>query len=137
MDTVDTLLNKQMQQIVRKAHQLEAWQQAVNTVLDPGLRPYVKVANFRGGCLVLMTDSAGWATRLKFSTPQILAGLKEHPTLEKVLDIKVIVRPVALPPKPAKVERHISKQSKQHIQNAAAGIQNQELKRALEKLGSD
>lgn len=60
--------------------------------LDPLLEPHCQVANLRSGCLVIMTDSAAWATRLRYTFPDLLSRLRFETRLFNVTSLQCVVQ---------------------------------------------
>ena len=62
--------------------------------LDDPLNEHVTVADYRKKTLVLLTDSATWAARLRYITPDILTNLKDDLPGIRTIRIKIV------PPEP-------------------------------------
>ncbi|MEE4245450.1 MAG: DciA family protein [Kangiellaceae bacterium] len=72
-----------------KIKQLE---QIVKAKLDPKLREHCSIINYRDNIIVIATQSANWATRLKYQLPELLSQLRSSgfPGLKS---IDVLVQP--------------------------------------------
>lgn len=82
--------------ILRKAQQLKILQDRVAACLTPPLREHCWVADVKGDTLILMTDSAAWATRLNYMVNDLLYVLKTEHQLGELRSIKC---KVGTPPK--------------------------------------
>jgi len=85
--------NTLLGQIVQKAKQLQTLEQQMRAHLAADLAKHCKVANYHHGCLVIETDSAVWATRLRYSTPDLLTSLRQEEKLYQLRSIRHYVRP--------------------------------------------
>ncbi|GMR21415.1 MAG: hypothetical protein BMS9Abin36_2015 [Gammaproteobacteria bacterium] len=111
------------------------WQREVSAPLNEHTRPI----RFEQGVLVVETESSAWASRLRFEIPSWVAHLQRFPEFEGLHEIKVKVIPKNSPIKPSTSsairETRISDSSASLIRKVAAGMEDDELRRALERLG--
>ena len=115
-------------------HQKQA--RSLANLLDPALRGHVRLANIRTNTLILLADSAAWATRARLFTPALLQKLRNNSHIfGKIEKIELKIRPHAEsappPPPPA---RKLSPAAAACLRSAAAGIDDPELKAALDQL---
>ena len=105
-------------------------------MLDTSLADHCHLAHFDGSRMVIVADSPAWANRLRFSVDTLLSQLKQYSNrFHRLSKIDVAVRP-NLPeqPQPDVVERLISVQAAQYIEEGAEAIQDSELKQAMQRL---
>ena len=80
---------------VRRAREMESLRRALVSVLPVELDTHVVGLNVSGDTLVVLVDSAAWATRLRHLQDTCLSGLKSSLGLD-LQRIRVLVRaPVA------------------------------------------
>ena len=65
----------------------------IKDYLEEPLVNYCRVANFRDGCLVIETDSAVWATQLRYLTPDLLNALRSKGNMPQLRSIKTHIQP--------------------------------------------
>lgn len=61
-------------------------------VLDPDLISHCRVGCYESGVLTLFTESAAWATKLRYSVPTILSKLRTFPQWAGLCSIQVKVQ---------------------------------------------
>ena len=66
----------QLQEIFDKVAHLSTINAALKKVVPPPLNEHCCVANLEAGCLTIETESAVWATPLRFQLPAILQKLQ-------------------------------------------------------------
>lgn len=96
---------------------------------------HCQAGNLRGHTLVLHTDSAPWATKLRFLAPQLLRELQRERGLARLERIEVRIlpqSPVAL--RPTRTAVPIGKSSREHLLSAARSVRDPRLQAALERL---
>ena len=123
-------------ELVTQARQLGHLSDIVQAMLEPSLADHCQLAHFDGSRMVLVADSPAWAARLRFSVNTLVSQLKQYSNkFHRLSKIEVTVRP-QLPetPQPVVVERTISVEAAQYIEESAQGIENAELKQALQRL---
>jgi len=121
--------------LMLRAKRLRALSHAVQTHLGAPLSTHCQVANIRGDVLVLQTDSAAWASRLRFLGPGLVAHLARAQGLGKLRTTKVLVRPNE-DPAPAASQRQtgISGESAALLRNVAQSTEHPALRQALLRL---
>ncbi len=141
--------NKQLQTIVAKVAALQKTNQDVERFLDNELRGHCKVANFEQGSLVLVVNSAAWATRLRYLLPQLRTKLRNDAEMYNLRTIKVIVSqdPLTETPDNNSSKAKHGLRSKQavplsatvaaHIRSSAAEISHEPLRQALQRLAKN
>ncbi len=109
---------------------------SLNNLLDPVLVGHVSLANIREQTLVLITDSAAWASRARYFSPLLLQKLKNNSHIfGEIKKIEIQVQPAAqnrtsAPPLP----RYVSDSAAECLSTTADSIENEELKAALNRL---
>ncbi len=109
---------------------------SLNNLLDPALVGHVSLANIRTQALVLVTDSAAWASRARYFSPQLLQKLHNNSHIfGDIRKIEIQVRPAtqertARTPLP----RYISDSAAECLSTTADTIENADLKAALNRL---
>lgn len=96
-------------------------------------RKHCRLGGHRDGHIVLLVDSSAWATRLRYSLPE----LKESATLLRdAQKIRVKVRPVPCEPKepPRRKPNRMSKSASDAILSCSQSIPDQSLSAALRRL---
>lgn len=102
--------------IQHKAHQLQVINKLLTDDFLPGCDDYCRVANLRGGTLVLEVASGAWLTRLQSMRINLLNQLRER-LLPALISIEIKVNPQlfianqVLKPN----QRKISPQTAQHL----------------------
>lgn len=82
----------QLERLLDKVEELKILNETVSGLLEPALVPHCQVANLRSGCLVLMADSAAWATRLRYSFPDLLSRLRFEARLFNITALQCVVQ---------------------------------------------
>lgn len=134
--SVKTLLHSvdsELGTIVRQARYLGTVRNVILEVLPGNAAEHVHVADIDGHRLVLHTDSASWATRLRYSEPGICRALAQR---LRVHTDKIVtrVRPDLARPEPGTSRRYISAHNCGHMRQVADYIDDPELARSLQRL---
>lgn len=125
-------------ELVTHARQLGHLSSIVQAMLDSSLADHCHLAHFDGARMVIVADSPAWATRLRFSVDTLVSQLQQYSNkFHRLSKIEVAVRP-QLPdlPQGEVVERSISVEAAQYIEESASGVSDPELKQALQRLAS-
>jgi len=121
--------------LMLRASRLRALTHAVQSHLGTPLSAHCQVANIRDDVLVLQTDSAAWASRLRFLGPGLLAHLARAHGLGRLRTTKVLVRPTE---STARATGHrqtrISSDSAALLRNVAQSTEHAALRQALLRL---
>ncbi len=107
----------QLQQQTSKTSQL---QQAVLNATDPAIHSQIRVANMRGGTLVIEIASATWATRLQYQRLDILSALRRDgfPMLSSI-EFKVNPKLAQFTPEKPKPSKQLSPKASEHLNELA------------------
>ncbi len=109
-----------------------AMKSALWPFLPPSLRSHCELANFRDSTLWFVADSPVWAARLRHASPQILHAARHRC---KIGGAKLRVR--AVPDSQvssARTPKRLSKAAREHLSQAAATMDDEELARRLKEL---
>ena len=104
-------------------------------LLPKPLARHCQIVNWRNGVLIMGTDSAVWATRLRYLKPKIIHRLQRHPALQSIKDIMIRVQPT---PPPFRTKRsfrvEMSPATAGMVFRLAGEINSPELSDALQRL---
>ncbi|MDX1519819.1 MAG: DUF721 domain-containing protein [Gammaproteobacteria bacterium] len=115
---------------------LQVLQNQLSRHLDPELAKHCHIANYRNGILTLSTESANWATRIRYSVPEILSSMDKNPLPVTVKSIRVVVVPEHSSPFPGNTERKpfLSQESARLMTQMADSINDAELSASIRRL---
>lgn len=134
---MDSISNKLQSRLRRQAQQLQGILAALKSTLPEECQPHIEVGGVRDNQLVILTDSAVWQTRLRMYSQSMLESVQQHTELRPS---RLIIK-VSPPRRPAVEEHHprrlLSQKSADIIQKTAQGINDPELRKALEKLAKN
>jgi len=82
----------QLQKILQKAEEIAALDTCLSEFLEPELAKHCAVANLRENCLIIVCDSATWATHLRYATPDLLQQLRRKKQFYQLRSIEHYVR---------------------------------------------
>jgi hypothetical protein len=105
--------NSALGNLLNRANNIMAQEQAVRAILEPSCRPHCWLANYRSGILYLQTDSAAWGARLRMQQRTIIQQLKSARGFSNLHSVKVLIQPRY---SVAAVQRNASKISTDNIQ---------------------
>jgi len=127
--------NQTLQQLVKKAERLLDLNQRLLEQLATPLKEHCKLANWRNGCLVIETDSAVWATQLRYSSPDLLERLRKIPEFYGLCSIHCYIRPaVSVADAEVHSSMSLSPENAELIAATASGIEDKALSSALQRL---
>lgn len=98
--SIQELLNNHqtpLGKLVARAKSFLQRNETVQQILDPSLAPHCQVASYEQGKLLLLADSAAWATLLRYQIPTLLQSLRAHASWGELRTIQVKVGK-AMPP---------------------------------------
>lgn len=102
-------------------------------VLPSPMRPHLVAVRLRDRVLVLYADSSAWMTRIRFQAPQLVKHVP--PQFGKPLQTKLRIATSATSQSQRR-ERLLSPAATRTLLEAASGTPDQDLKAAVERLGS-
>jgi hypothetical protein len=109
--------------------------EAVRCALAPVLQPHCLHAALEGGRLSLVTDGPVWASRLRFATPELLAGLRGQGLVADEARVRVApARGPALRTAAKGAHLALSRGTIAHLREAAAEMEDPDLAAALLRL---
>jgi hypothetical protein len=121
-----------LRQLVEQARRNTELLQAVHQWLPAPLHLHCPAAHVQEGQLVLYTDSPAWVMRLRFSSPQLLEGLRK--TVPNLRGVRVRVQ-LAQPVRQRQRRRPTLPQSARDLlRETASSVDNPKLRAALERL---
>lgn len=107
----------------------------IRDALPSPLSEHCLHASLRAGGLTLLTDSPVWSSRLRFFAPELYRRLAPHHG--PVITCRVRVQPPACAPSTAlgaSAKHRLSAKTVQHLMEAAAGIEDEQIASALRRL---
>ena len=119
--------------VLQRARHLSRLAKAIRKRLPVDLAEHALVANTRGDRVIMIVESAAWATRLRFHPTGFLAGL-ESPEGQPLRRVEVKVRPLSREPRPVRQPRIPSAAVGEELNSVADGIADEELAQALRRL---
>ena len=121
---------------MQQAEGLERLQRVVGPLIPAELRDHVTLAGVRDGCLLLITDSGVWASRLRQLQHSLLGQLASRLPELKVQSVGIKVRPRAGQRKNTRKALRISKENARLLEEEAGQTKDEGLKRVLQSLAS-
>jgi hypothetical protein len=109
-------------------------QKRLRAELPAPLNEHVTVANSQKGTLVIYTDSAAWAARLRFRVPEMLKSINEIPLDAPLQAIRIKVRPPDTTRLPPAARLSISDDTARLLQYMAESISDPGLRASLLRL---
>lgn len=131
---MEIISNKLQNRLRRRAQQLQGILTAVKSALPEDCQSHLEVGGVRDNQLVILTDSTVWQTRLRMYSQSMLESVHQHTELSLSRIIIKITPPRRSPPKEHHPRRLLSQKSADIIEKTAQGINDPELRKALEKL---
>lgn len=134
------LSNPQIKRLYQQAQLLQNIRIRLQPLLPATLADHCQLAAFSDGILTLHTDSSAWASRLRFSSAEILKACQNDTALSLVKTIRVRVNP----PAPAgdnsptdAVGTTLSPETRHLLREAAESIQDSGLRATLLRLSQN
>ncbi len=118
---------------VGRAQALHRLTRSLRDALPPPLAEHCRVADLRRDRLVLATDSAAWATQLRYHAATILGHLRRSHGLG-VRSLRVQIAPLDQRPVPSARRRALSAAAATHLERAASTAEDPALRAALRRL---
>ncbi|RMD68729.1 MAG: DUF721 domain-containing protein [Gammaproteobacteria bacterium] len=109
---VDGLLPRQAP-LLRRCRWLAHLDREMKRCLPAPLDQHCRLANVRGGDLIIHIDSPAWSTRLRYHGPRLIRHMKALPGLSSIR--KVCIRVVPPPPPPRTAPRRLSKKAVENL----------------------
>ena len=83
--------NTSYSQLVEHARELALLTVVLHKHLPDSFAKHCQLANYRSNTLVIQSESAAWAAKLRYLTPQLRQELSQHPTFSGLTEIRVRV----------------------------------------------
>jgi len=83
--------NQDFQKLIVKANQLTQLNRLFKSLLEPTLAQHCNLAKLEKDQLTVIVDNAAWATKFRFSIPDILKNLRIQPEFKMVKTIRFMV----------------------------------------------
>ena len=134
ISTISDLLvsSERLSQICNHIKKVRELQIKLGEYLGSPLGQHVVVADYRQKTLVLHTDSAAWAAKLRYGTPEILTAFKGDLPGLRTVRIKVI--PSGTLARTARRARKVSPRTARGIRQAADQIADSALRSTLHSI---
>ncbi|MCK5639280.1 MAG: DUF721 domain-containing protein [Gammaproteobacteria bacterium] len=126
--------NSSYSMLVRHATELASLNLQLQKHLPASLGKHCQLANYRSNTLVIQSESAAWASKLRYLLPQLRRELKQYTSFSGLKDIHIKVASTATAPAEKPSPPRLSKQSAQLLEQAAASMSDPELGKALAQL---
>lgn len=83
--------NKDLQKLVIKSKQLKQLNDLFKSSLDLNLAKHSDLAKIEKDQLTVVADNAAWATKLRFTIPDILKNLRIQPEFKMIKTIRILI----------------------------------------------
>lgn len=124
-----------LQRLLVQAKTLQHLTHEARQYLPTLLAPYCLIANIRGNCLILHTDTAARASLLRYHLPSLIKRLQHHQKLRNLNRASIKVRPHFQPPIRHQGQRlKLSSVNASLLQHIASGIDDPYLEAAFLRL---
>ncbi len=129
----DSLLGK----LIKQAQTIETLNSLFQAHIDDATQ--CRVGCYHAGVLTLFTDSAAFATRLRYEVPTLLSKLRQNTQLAGLCSIQIKIQPTlpsipgALSEAPKPLPIKLSQENAEQLQALAASLKNQPKGEALAK----
>ncbi len=107
---------------------------AIKNRIGAPLNKHFCVANFSPETLVILADSAVWATRLRFRTAEILRIARNCPGLKDLQTVRIRVNPLPVEDTNREEPAHMSPATSRLLKEVAENTNDPDIKAALLKL---
>ncbi|HYW02693.1 MAG TPA: DUF721 domain-containing protein [Gammaproteobacteria bacterium] len=135
--SLPTLLGRdgRLARLTERVAALRALEPAVSAVLPAALHPHCRLANVRGGVVVLSVDGPVWAARAKYLGPALLERLRSDHGLH-ARELRVRIDPPAAPAPTPLRKPEMPPEAGQALRSLAEHEPDPDLAAALRRLGS-
>jgi|SRR5690606_377200 len=84
--------NLTVNKLIERAHEIASLHEKVHQFLDPIDASHVKVGQYYQGILILLADSPSFASKLRYSVPNLLSNLRQQSEWCGLKSIEIKVR---------------------------------------------
>lgn len=122
--------------LVTRSRQLRGLTEKFRALLEPDLAPHCYIGNIDKDRLIILVDSAAWASKFRFYSQSILPALHSlHPSFCNVTDIQTkilnqVFEPAPIPYKPPV----LSPENAKGLRTLADSVDDSNLQEALTRL---
>ena len=120
--------------LMKRANQALNVEQFVLQHLDADARAHCQLVTVRRHTLVLQTETAAWATRIRFQQAEVVKQLKQTPAFSEITRIEVKIRPQAKRQKEPQRAKPLSSDSAHFLTETADSFGDDPLAEALKRL---
>lgn len=132
--------HKVLQPLFVKLKRLEELEQILKTHIDPKFVNHCRIASFSEGMLVLMTESALWATHIRFAVPELLKKLRHHESFQSLTQIQTKILPAKhyrlVASSSSRKASRLSTQTAEIVLEIANHIQYDKLRNIMQKIAN-
>lgn len=125
-----------LRELMAKAQVHQSAEQTVMEALPKELAPGTRFVSCQEGELVLATDTASKATRLRFRQHEIMEALREHELFRFVWKLRVKVSPARYRARQKTEKTPLTKENARLLKEEAGHTKDKALREVLEKLAS-
>ena len=79
--------------LISHAKQLQKWNDILYRYLPTNEHKHCQIGGFEQRILTLIVDSATWATKLRYQTPELIENLQRTHEFQSLKEIKCLVQP--------------------------------------------
>ncbi len=131
--------SKTLHNLFKKLDQLHELNRVFALYVEAGIVSHCQVANLQNNCLIVIVDSANWATQLRFLIPDVIAKMKRHSGLENLQAICCKTRPdtqkhSARKKRPATPMQQLSAESADYLLSVAETLEDEKLRKIMKKI---
>lgn len=132
--------NKLLLNLLGKLDELKKYNQLFGQYLESPIAQHAQVVKFEKNCLFVIVDNGHWATQLRFSIPDLILQLREHPGLEKLNGIICKTRPHPSFAQPPRIQKRqvvrLNPLTGKQIIEIAKTIDDERLKAILKRIAA-
>lgn len=130
---------KTLGNLLQKVARLEELTHIFSQHVTPNIISHCKITSVQNNCLIVLVDSANWATQLRFYIPELLPRLRQHHPFEHLKAICCKIRPsseatTAKTTLKSRTLTPLSKKTSLIMLETASEIQDPTIKEILEKI---
>ena len=110
MKTIGDILekNSSLKKLIKKTQSTKNLEAIFHSILDPDFAKNCHFANFKESVLTITVTNAAWATKLRYTIPDIKKNLCTQPEFKKLTSIRYIINQQKYSAKTKKRETKLS-----------------------------